>query len=130
MDNICVKTNKLRQLEQIGKLSANHLCESEEYVKLAMNVEHFLKTESPEVLEIIKKQLAICINKFPEFNQIKNNLMVELLGIGYLASNDTVKAEHIPTKEEILPTTTTSPSQSNFSKSNIVSLFKNKKDNS
>ncbi len=128
MDNICIKTNKLRQLEQIGKLSANHLCESEEYVKLAMNVEHFLKTESPEVLEIIKKQLAICINKFPEFNQIKNNLMMELLDIGYLSSNDNIEPSKQSNIPPIDPPTTTLPTNNNSS--NIISLFKNKKDDS
>ena len=122
MDHICVKTNRYRQLEQIGKLAAIHVVESEEYVKLAMFVEQYIHSNSTESLELIKSQMLNCINNFSDFNQTKNNLIMELLNINYLSTN------REQDDSESLPPTTIPPTKSlPITPNKIVNLF-NKKD--
>ena len=81
-----------------------------------MFVEQYMNTNSIESFELVKQQLSICTSNFPNFNQMKNTLLMELMNIGYLSTNE---PESTPDTSRPPQPHQTNQSQTN----NIVNIF-------
>lgn len=117
MDYMCIRTKKVKQLEDVAKLSSVQLVECDEYIRLAMCVEQYVSNPSDTHFDNLKDQLANCTNHFPKFNQSRQALIANLLNIGYMVKDTPKKEAEPPSDESVEPIQY---------KNNVVNLFPKK----
>lgn len=131
MDNIVVKTVKYRNLERTSHLSSLQLLEDNEYIKLAMCFEQYLANPVDEQLDIMKEQFSICKERFPNYVQIRQELVGLLMNLGYMKVDNQEQIKSNPNEPTMvfsdteLSSSTEEPIKSN-KQTNVVSIFTKK----
>ena len=129
MDNIILKTQKYELLRRAAALSALQLLEDNEYIKLAMCNEQYFANPTEELLEKMKVQLSVVLDKFPKFIQIRQSLVTVLLNTGHMTVDSPQSSSPTELQEVVEQELTVVEEPPKPIPNNVVSIFSKRKPN-
>lgn len=89
MDRTVIQVDKLNRLYNIANLSAALTVETDNYIRLAIAVEQYIKDPNQSTYDDVSNALETCGKRHPMFSGMREQMMSMLISNGNLRRMDT-----------------------------------------